>query len=141
MKLGVLFDFFCHFRAECFHTLKIELDFFSRHGHWTLCWTGVYQSLLLKIKQRRSSFLFFLENGNFVIFCCKFVLKYILFIFIANRNVNMLEDMLCLYKLLIVKTKQKNIKIAKEQLLLVPFIVFLMLCICFLLLVCVEIYS
>jgi hypothetical protein len=69
------------------------------------------------------------------------VLKYILFIFIANRNVNMLEDMLCLYKLLIVKTKQKNIKIAKEQLLLVPFIVFLMLCICFLLLVCVEIYS
>ena len=59
MKLGVLFDFFCHFRAECFHTLKIELDFFSRHGHWTLYWTGVYQSLLLKKKQRRSSCQFF----------------------------------------------------------------------------------
>ena len=75
IQLFVFLAFICHFLAERFHTLKIESDFFSRQGHGTLNWTGVYQSLLLKKKQRRSSFLFFLENGNFVIFCCKFVLK------------------------------------------------------------------
>ena len=119
MQLGISLALVCHFLAERFHTLKIELDFFSRHGHWTLCWTGVYQSLLLKIKQRRSSFLFFSENGNFAIFCCKFVLKYISFIFTSKRNVNCFKEMLWLCKIPKRKTKKRNKIIAKEQLLLV----------------------
>ena len=75
MQLCVLLALVCNFLAERFHTLKIELDFFSRQGHWTLCWTGVYQSLLLIKKYRRSCFFISSETGNFVIFCCKFVLK------------------------------------------------------------------
>jgi len=59
MQSWVLLAFVCHFQAEGFHTLKIELDFFSRQGHWTLYWTGLYQSLLLKKQNdgRVSSFL------------------------------------------------------------------------------------
>ena len=68
MQISLSFAFFCHFLAGQFHTLKIESDFFSRQGHCTLCWTGVYQSLLLKKQQRRSSFLFFLENGILLFF-------------------------------------------------------------------------
>ena len=119
IQLGVPLAFDYRFRPERFHTLKIELDFFSRHGHWTLYWTAVYQSLLLKKNQRRSCFFSFLENGNFVIFCCKFVLKYISFIFTAKRNVNLFKEMLCSYNIPIAKTKKRNKKIAKEQLLLV----------------------
>ena len=59
MHLSIPLAFVYRSRTERFHTLKIELDFFSRHGHWTLYWTGVYQSLLLKKKQRRSSCQFF----------------------------------------------------------------------------------
>ena len=59
MQLGVPLALICHFLVRRFHTLKIELDFFSRQGHWTLCWTGVYQSLLLKKNQRRSCFFSF----------------------------------------------------------------------------------
>ena len=58
MKLGVLFPFYCHFLPESFHTLKIESDFYSRQGHWPLFRTGVYKGILLKKKQRRSSFYF-----------------------------------------------------------------------------------
>ncbi len=49
------------------------------------------------------------------------MLKYFLFIFTANRNVNIYKDILCSYKILIVKTTHKNKKFAKEQLLLVLF--------------------
>ena len=52
-------------------------------------------------------------------FCCKFVLKYISFIFTAKRNVNLFKEMLCSYNIPIAKTKKRNKKIAKEQLLLV----------------------
>ena len=68
MRIGVPLAFNCRFLVQRFHTLKFESDFFSRHGHWTLYWTGVYQSLLLKKQQRRSSFLFFLENGILLFF-------------------------------------------------------------------------
>ena len=64
MRLCILLALFCHFRAQRFHTLKIESDFFSRQGHWTLYGTGVYQSPLLKKNQRRSWFLFFYNNGK-----------------------------------------------------------------------------
>jgi hypothetical protein len=33
MYLGIPLAFAHRFRPERFHTLKIELDFFSRHGH------------------------------------------------------------------------------------------------------------
>ena len=89
MQLRIFLPFVYRFKPERFHTLKIELDFFSRHGHRTLYWTGVYHRNLLIKKQRRSCFFSFLENGNFVIFCCKFVLKYISFIFTPKRNVNL----------------------------------------------------
>ena len=49
------------------------------------------------------------------------MLKYFLFIFTENRNVNIYKDILCSYKILIVKTTQKNKKFATEQLLLVLF--------------------
>ena len=68
IQLGVHLAFDYRFRPERFHTLKIESDFFSRQGHLTLYWTAVYQSLLLKKNQRRSSFLFFLENGFLLFF-------------------------------------------------------------------------
>ena len=58
MHLCLPLAFVCHFQAERFHTLKIESDFYSRQGHWPLCWTGVYQSILLNEKKRRSSFYF-----------------------------------------------------------------------------------
>ena len=58
MRLGVLLALFCCFRSERFHTLKIESDFFSRQGYWTLSKTGVHHGLLLKEKQRRSCFYF-----------------------------------------------------------------------------------
>ena len=59
MQLCVLLALVWHFLAKRFHTLKIESDFFSRHGHWTLYWTGVYYGILLFKKQRRSSFSIF----------------------------------------------------------------------------------
>ena len=68
MQLGILLSSICHFMPERFYTLKIETDFFSRQGHLTLYWTAVYQSLLLKKNQRRSSFLFFLEKNGFLLF-------------------------------------------------------------------------
>ena len=58
MQSWVVLAFVCHFQAERFHTLKIESDFFSRQGLWTLCRTSVYHGLLLKKNQRRSSFYF-----------------------------------------------------------------------------------
>ena len=58
MHICVPLPFICHFLAERFHTLKFELDFFSRQGHLTLYWTGVYNRILLIEKQRRSSFFF-----------------------------------------------------------------------------------
>ena len=58
MHLCLPLAFVCHFQAERFHTLKIESEFFSRQGHCTLCRTSVYHGLLLKKKQRRSSFYF-----------------------------------------------------------------------------------
>ena len=54
MQLGVRLALICHFLVRRFHTLKIELDFFSRQGHWQLYRTGVYHGILLKEKQRRS---------------------------------------------------------------------------------------
>ena len=56
MKIGVPISSFCHFLSEHFHTLKIESDFFSRQGYWTLYRTAVYDGILLKKKQRRSCF-------------------------------------------------------------------------------------
>ena len=58
MRLGAPLTFCCWFRAERFHTLKIESEFFSRQGHCTLCRTSVYHGFLLKKNQRRSSFYF-----------------------------------------------------------------------------------
>ena len=65
IQLGVPLAFDYRFRPERFHTLKIESDFFSRQGHCTLCWTGVYQSLLLKENQRRSCFYFLTKRIKF----------------------------------------------------------------------------
>ena len=66
------------------------------------------------------------------------MLKYISFIFTAKRNVNLCKEMLCSYNIPIAKTKKRNKKIAKEQLLLVHCnkvgSFFLVLCICILLL-------
>ena len=80
----------------------------------------------------------FFRKWYFVIFCCKFVLKYILFIFTPKRNVNLFKDMLWWYKTPKRKTKQRNKTIAKEQLLLVHWnkvgSFCLVLCICILLL-------
>ena len=58
MELGIPLALVCHFLAERFHTLKIESDFFSRQGHWTLSRTAVYHGLLLLKIQRRSSLYF-----------------------------------------------------------------------------------
>ena len=75
MQLRVPLAFICHFLVESFHTLKIELDFFSRQGHWTLYWTGVYQSLLHLRINNDGRLSIFCRKGYFVIFCCNFVLK------------------------------------------------------------------
>ena len=48
MEIYVPCAFICHFLAERFCTLKFELDFYSRQGHWTLSRTGVYYNILLK---------------------------------------------------------------------------------------------
>jgi len=58
MQLRVLFAFFYRFVAKRFRTLKFESDFFSRQGYWTLYWTVTYHGILLKEKQRLSSFYF-----------------------------------------------------------------------------------
>ena len=48
MHLSIPLAFVYRSRTERFHTLKIELDFFSRHGHRTLCWTGVQYGVLAR---------------------------------------------------------------------------------------------
>ena len=58
MGLSIPLALVCHFLAERFHTLKIESDFFSRQGHWTLSRTAVYHGILLLKIQRRSSLYF-----------------------------------------------------------------------------------
>ena len=67
MDLGVLLAFYWQFLSECFHTLKIESDFYSRQGHWPLCRTGPYHGILLKGKQRRSSFYFLTKTIKFTL--------------------------------------------------------------------------
>ena len=89
MQLGVLFSFFCHFMTECFHTLKFESDFYSRQGHWTLSRTGVYDRILLQEKQRRSSFLFFLENGILLFFVVSLCWNIFYSYLITKRKVNL----------------------------------------------------
>ena len=64
MKLGVLCAFIYPFLAERFHTLKFELDFFSRQGHLTLYRTGVYYRILLKEKQPRSCIFNLVQGGD-----------------------------------------------------------------------------
>ena len=62
--MSVLLPFFCHFWSEYFHTLKFELDFFSRQGHLTLYRTGVYYRILLKEKQPRSCIFNLVQGGD-----------------------------------------------------------------------------
>ena len=64
MQLGVLLSFICQLMTECFHTLKFELDFFSRQGHLTLYRTGVYYRILLKEKQPRSCIFNLVQGGH-----------------------------------------------------------------------------
>ena len=112
MKLGVLFPFYCHFLPESFHTLKIESDFYSRQGHWTLYWTGVYNSILLLKKQRRSSFLFFLENAILSFFVVS--LCWNIFLSFLHRKEMLIYFKRCCddikYRLQSKKKKQKSCK-------------------------------
>ena len=62
VQLGVLLAFICQLMTERFHTLKFELDFYSRQGHWTLYWTGVYYRILLTEKQRRRLRFYFFRS-------------------------------------------------------------------------------
>ena len=64
MRLCILLALFCHFRAQRFHTLKIESDFFSRQEHLTLYRTGVYYRILLKEKQPRSCIFNLVQGGD-----------------------------------------------------------------------------
>ena len=59
MKAYISLPSFFHFWKECSHTSKIESDFFSRQGNWTLSRTGVYYRLLLKKNNDRSCFISF----------------------------------------------------------------------------------
>ena len=107
MKLGVLFPFYCHFLPESFHTLKIESDFYSRQGYWTLYWTGVYNSILLLKKQRRSSFLFFLENAILLFFVVS--LRWNIFLSFLHR-----KEMLMYFKRYCVSIKCRLLQQKKE---------------------------
>ena len=112
IQLGVHLAFDYRFRPERFHTLKIESDFFSRQGHLTLYWTAVYQSLLLKKNQRRSSFLFFLENGFLLFFVVS--LYWNIFYSFLHRKEMLIYFKICCddikYRLQSKKKKQKSCK-------------------------------